>query len=1051
MKELLMSFLLLLNFIFSVCAQTTVTGLVKDKLTGEPLIGVSITIKNTTLGTYTNATGNFSITVPVNVNNPVLTFSYVGYSNMEIVIGNQQVFDIALEEESRNLSEVVVIGYGVQKKKDLTGSVSTVDGSSTDKFAVAGIDQALQGRAAGVSVTQMTGQPGDPISIRIRGTGSIYSDDEPLYVIDGIPTKDPNALTSLSTGDIANITILKDAASAAIYGSRANNGVVLITTKQAAKGESKIEFKSQIGYQTHGPLTPMANTQQYVNIYNVRATNDNESLFIPAAFAATLPNVNHMAEIFQTAPMQTYNLSISGGNEKTTYNISGSYFDQVGIIFNSGYTRATGRINIKSEVKDWLTVNAYANLFRSSTDILASTGDGAGGNGSNPVRYAFFRNPAVATYDSTGNYVDLPIPNPKFPLETPYLTTFFGDGYNPLGVAKNTHNNKLENGYSLKFNPVIKLSRDLSFVSNAGIDYNTYLRRNFNVNWGTGGRINSPNSLTVENSYTSTWTVNNVFTWSKTFNEKHNITIMAGEESIGSTTYDESTTAQGFPDQDANLTYLSNATGLEKSGETQTAYTLQSFFARANYDYKGKYLLSAVVRDDGSSKFAPAHQWGTFYSGSFGWVVSDEAFFKGMPVIDRLKIRGGYGLNGNQDIPNDYPFIDQLSPQNNYPFSGAVSSGFAPHQLGNVNLTWETATQLDLGADLVLWKGIVDITFDYFYKVTYNMLVQEPLPPSVGYSYSQGAPWENNGKILNEGFEIEATHKKRIGDFEYNISANIATLHNEVLQLNGVINDVEDYFSLTRTEKGYPIGSFFMYKMQGIFQNQSDIISHSNQSSLSGGAPIRPGDVMYEDVRGTGVIDSSSRTHVGSPIPTLTGGLTLSVDYKGFDFSVFFQGAYGDVIYKQIDMDIEGYYRGFNVTQRYYNTYWRGPGTSNTEPLPSSMDSQNYNIPSTRYIEDGSYIRLKNLQIGYTLPASLTKKIKINRARIYFSGINLYTFTKYTGLDPEMGTNNNAQAQGQGGSSSNPNLSPGTNLVRNVDWGTYPVSITYNVGLELTL
>ena len=325
MKKNLIAFLLLLNCIFSVFGQIQVTGVVKDKLSGEPLIGVSVILKGSTVGTLTDVMGKFSITVPASVSNPELNFSYVGYASQDIVIASQKTFEINMEETSQQLKEVVVIGYGTQKKKDLTGSVSTVDGAMTDKFAVSGIDQALQGRAAGVSVSQMTGQPGDPISVRIRGTGSIYSDNEPLYVIDGIPTKDPNALTSLSPGDIQNLTILKDAASAAIYGSRANNGVVLITTKQAAKGESKIEFKSQIGYQTHGPLTSMATTQQYVNIYNVRATNDNESLFIPAAFAATLPNVNHLAEIFRNAPLETYNLSISGGNEKTTYNISGSY------------------------------------------------------------------------------------------------------------------------------------------------------------------------------------------------------------------------------------------------------------------------------------------------------------------------------------------------------------------------------------------------------------------------------------------------------------------------------------------------------------------------------------------------------------------------------------------------------------------------------------------------------------------------------------------------------------------------------------------------------
>ena len=399
--------------------------------------------------------------------------------------------------------------------------------------------------AAGVSVTQNTGAPGDGVSIRIRGTGSIYSDNEPLYVIDGIPTKDPQALNSISPSEIESITILKDAASAAIYGSRANNGVVLITTKRAKKGESKIEFKFQTGFQTHGELPAFVNTQQYVDIYNTAAKNDNPYLpsfvqrpLITPAYAATLPDVNHLEEIFRSAPTQTYDLSFSGGNEKTTYNLAGSYFNQDGIIYNSGFKRMTGRANVNSVIKDWLTVNGNVNVYHTSTDIIASNGDGWGGNGSNPVRYAFFRTPAIPTYDSLHNFVDLP----KHP-------ELFGDGHNPLGVALNTHNTKLDDGYNIKFNSIIKLSPNLSFTTNAGLDYNTSNDRRFNENWGTNLRINNPNSLDIDDNYTSTWTVNNVLSYAKTFAENHNLTIMAGEESINSTSYDASSSVMNIPDK----------------------------------------------------------------------------------------------------------------------------------------------------------------------------------------------------------------------------------------------------------------------------------------------------------------------------------------------------------------------------------------------------------------------------------------------------------------------------------------------------------------------
>ena len=414
MKKGLIIYLYLLVSATLSYSQTTVTGVVKSAK-GELLVGVNVSIKNTLKGINTDADGKFSLIIPDDILDPVLVFGYIGFVRQEIKVGNQSHLEVIMAEDVKLLSDVVVVGYGVQKKTDLTGAVSMVDGSMLNKFAVSGVDQALQGRAAGVSVTQNTGAPGDGVSIRIRGTGSIYSNNEPLYVIDGIPTKDPLALNSISPGEIESISILKDAASAAIYGSRANNGVVLVTTKKAKKGDSNIDFKFQTGWQTHGYLPPMVNTQQYVSIYNAAANNDNPYLptfvqrpIISAEYAATLPDINHMKEIFRVAPTQTYDLSFSGGNEKTNYNISGSYFNQDGIIYNSGFNRTTARANVNSAIKDWLTVNGNLNVYRTSTDIIASNGDGWGGNGSNPVRYAFFRTPAIATYDSTGNFVDLP-------------------------------------------------------------------------------------------------------------------------------------------------------------------------------------------------------------------------------------------------------------------------------------------------------------------------------------------------------------------------------------------------------------------------------------------------------------------------------------------------------------------------------------------------------------------------------------------------------------------------------------------------------------------
>jgi len=1028
MKKGLFAFLMLLNVGITVFAQTVVSGLVKDSQ-GEPLIGVNIQIKGTGSGTTTDNTGKYSVTIPAGISDPSLVFSYVGYISQEVAVAGQRTIEITLLEAVREIDEVVVIGYGTQKKADLTGSVSVVEGSQLRKITSVGIDQALQGRAAGVAVSQNSGAPGDGVAIRIRGTGSIFSNNDPLYVIDGIPTKDPLALNSIPAEEIENISILKDASSAAIYGSRANNGVVLVTTKKATKGEGKIQFRSQFGIQHHGPLIPMVSTNEYVSIYNEMANNDNPFLpsvaqmpLITPDYASTLPNTDHMKEIFRNALLQTYDLSISGGKDKTTYLISASYLDQEGIIYNSGYKRGTARASINSEVNNWLTVAGSLNVYHSVNDIIATTGDGYGGNGSNPVRYAFFRSPAIPTYDDNGNFVDLPT-HPEL----------FGDGYNPLGVAKNTNNTRIDNGYSVKFNSTIKITKNLNFISNAGIDYNTYNRRRFNYNWGTSGRINNPNSLEVVNAYSSTWTVNNVLNYTNQFAGKHNLTVMLGEESIKSANYDQATSIRNFPNQDPNLVYLPNGVILAPPFEGKSGTALQSFFGRLNYDFQGKYLVSIVIREDGTSKFAPRNRWGTFYSGSAGWVISEEPFLENVKFIERWKIRAGYGRNGNQDIP-PYAYTDKLSPLINYPFGGISYPGYAPTELGNVNVKWETATQYDVGMDITLWRGMLSATFDYFYKITRDMLVPQATPPSTGYAAS---PWINNGEVLNRGLEIELTFRKRIRELSYSISGNLSTLHNEVVKMDGAY--VDNPFLFTKTEKGHPIGSFYMWKMEGIFQDQGDILGHASQGSVNTGhaGDIRPGDIKFTDVNHDGKIDESDRTHVGSPIPSLTGGLNFTLNWKNLDFSLFVHGVYGDKIYFQAARDIEGFYRPFPVTKRYYDEHWTGPGTSNKQPIASWADAQNNTATSTRFLEDGSFVRLKNVQIGFTLPKTLVSKAHIDRLRVYFSGTNLYTLTKYSGLDPEMTTNNNAP--------------PGSlDLVKNIDWGTFPTAISYNFGFELT-
>jgi len=1011
--------LFLIALSFSAHAQVVITGTVRST-SGDPLIGASILIKNTLSGTVADINGAFVLPLVDPSKNTILVISFIGYTTKEVIIGERKNIDIILEEDARQLNEVVVMGYTSQEKGKITGAVNKISEELISKLPLPSIDQALQGRAPGVVVTQNTGAPGEGVAVRIRGAGSINSSNSPLYIVDGVPTLDIN---SISTQDIASITVLKDAGATALYGSRAANGVVIVTTKAGGGAAPKIQISSQVGVQSPSRLIDMTNTDDYVKIYNESATNDNFNknplLYRPLItedIQATLPNVDYVDEILQEGILQSHSISISGAEGKTRYFLSGNYFDQQGIIKSSSFNRLGGRMNIDTDVSKWLTTGVNLNVTKTATNLIGSSGDGAGGNGGSVIRYAFFRTPAIPVYDASGDYTDKP---ERYDL--------FGDGYSPVGMLAYNNNERISNRLFGKFFIDITPFKDFKFTSNFGVDFTSANQRRFDRNWGTGNRINNPNQLSVTDGRFQTLTFSNFATYIKSFDD-HHFNFLLGTEAIKVSNYEVNASEKNFPDQDTNLVYLGNGLGQKVTRESQSGNSLLSYFGKVNYDFQEKYIASVTLRRDGSSRFGVDNRWGTFYAGSLGWRLDKESFLLDSEIIDRLFLRAGYGSIGNQEIGN-YPFTDMINSGYNYPLGDVKSTGFAVSNLGNSKVKWETSNQLNVGMDLELLDGKFSASLDYFNKITSDLLVRQPLASSAGEAQ---APWVNNGKVLNSGFELMLNYSNTVNALHYSISGNAATLHNEVLDVNAPITGgAIGSDRITRTEKGYPIGSFYLYEMEGIFQNSTDIFTHAFQ-----GNGIQPGDVKFKDQNSDGLIDGNDRSHSGSPIPKITAGLNLSVSYHNWDMSVFFQGAYGQKIFSVLNRDIEGFYRPFNVTQRYYDNHWIGEGTSNEFPRASWDASGNNTKYSTRFLEDGSYTRLKNLQIGYTIPNAALKRYGFAAARFFLSGTNLFTFTSYQGLDPEMTVSNNAQGQGD--------ISAG------LDWGTYPAAKSYNIGVNLT-
>jgi TonB-linked SusC/RagA family outer membrane protein len=990
-------------------------GIVKDEK-GLPVPGAVVQVVGKPIKVNTDPNGRFTISLP-NKNSSIQVL-FVGYATKTLKPGNQRELSITLTPSSQKLDDVVITGYSSQQKKDLTGAVSQIRSSDIDNMPVGGVDQVLQGKAAGISVTQGTGAPGEGIAVRIRGIGTI-NNNNPLYVIDGVPST--SGINQISPTDIESISILKDASSASIYGARASNGVVVVTTKKGRSGKSHFSLSQYTGVQVHGDLIKMANTPQYVAAFNAAATADGRAT-IPSSLAAGLPDVNWQKEVLKPALINNTNFSIDGGNETGNYLVAANYYKQDGLINNSAYDRFNLRTAVNSTLSKIFSTGINLNLSYARTKQVGASGDGfgSGNQGASVMRYALFRTPATPVFKANGDYVDLP-----------ENAAFFGDGLNPVGYADNFDRNN--NAYSMLGNVFVeaKILEGLKFrTSLGGTLVITDFKQFFKI-WGDRAQ-NSPGSLARSNANQLDYNWTNTLTYNLKLGEDHTFNFLAGTENIKSRTNGLSASRSIFPNQSQDFQYLDNGIGVQQNGENESRWALFSLFGRADYQYAEKYLASFTVRRDGSSRLNPANRYGNFYAGSIGWRLDQEEFLKSFKDLSMLKLRASIGQTGNQEISN-YAYTSLNSFVGFYPFGGTPVNGNSLTSRGNSNITWETSTQTNFGLDIGFFDNKVQLNADYFIRDNADILFANPLPPSAG---GGGSPYVNAGKVRNQGIELQVSYRDKISDdWSFDVSGNLATLKNKVISLAGspiVGGRIDNEYYATLTTVGQPIGAFYLLPKEGIFQNNLDIFTHAYQ-----GAGIQPGDVKYKDSNGDGLIDENDRQFAGSPIPKLTYGFTGNLKFKQFDLSVFFQGAYGNKLYNQVATDIEGFYRAFNITERIATGSWTGEGTTNEFPRLtwSSASSTNNKRPSTRFLEDGSYLRLKNLQVGYTLSPKMLSALKIASMRIYASGQNLLTFTKYTGLDPEIYTSSNGQGDG----------------VRavGIDWGTYPSARIYTLGLNL--
>ncbi len=1010
--------------------EKSVTGTVTDD-SGEALIGASISLKGTSRGIITDMDGRFSIQVPDG--NAILIVSYIGYKSKEITVGNNMDLSVVLEEDMGQLEEVVVIGYGVQKKKLITGSTVQVKGDDVQKLNTVSVLGALQSQTPGVNITQSSGMPGEGFKVTIRGLGTV-GDSSPLYIIDGSPGGDIN---SLNPADIESIDVLKDAASAAIYGSRAANGVILVTTKQGRAGKMQVSLDAYYGIQNVYRMPQTLNAQEYATIVNEARLMDG---LLPYDFAAEVPDWDKIKNGSwkgtnwldlsrnENAPTQNYALNMTGGSESAVYSLGFAYTSQEGVLGKPAqpdYERYTARIN--SEYI--LLKNGNMDIIKFGENLVYSyvenSGIAIGDMWYNDVRNMIKTTPFLPNLDEEGDYHyaipwDIRAGNPIARMETRSQSL--------------TKNHRLKANLFVTIQPV----KDLIFKSNFGYTLNGGAYRSFTPIFS----LSSTEFNTLESVSQSMWlgtglTWENTLTYNFSINQKHNVSAMIGQ-SIEKTGMGEGVNAANgnpiFHDfkhayvGNAPLTEINSATSMGGAPWDKTA--LASFFGRINYDYENKYMATVVLRADGSSNFARGNRWGYFPSVSAGWILTSESFMESvLPVMDFLKIRANWGQNGNQAIAA-FQYLSPIANDSQYTFGNdktVPSIGSYPKILPNKDVSWETSEQTDLGIDARFLRSRLGFVFDYYIKKTKDWLVVAPQLASFG----TGAPYINGGDVENKGVEFAFNWNDRVREFHYGANLNFTYNKNEVTRLanaEGIIHgDVDVLFQGStesyRAEVGYPIGFFYGYQSAGIFQTQKEVDEYKG-AKLPG---TREGDVIWVDRNNDGEITTEDRGMIGDPHPDWLMGLNLNASYKGFDLSVTMNGVFGNQIMRS--------YRSWsdspkdNYTADIFDR-WHGEGTSNRFPRLTTNVHTNRQYVSDLYMEDGDYFRMQNITLGYDFKKLFPRMI-LQQARIYVTAQNLFTITSYTGMDPEIGYGHDKS------------------WVSGIDCGFYPSPRTYILGVNL--
>jgi TonB-linked SusC/RagA family outer membrane protein len=1021
------------SILFSVYAQAqdiVVNGIVNDE-TGMPIPGASILLKGSTQSTSSDFDGKFQFKAPTN---GVLMISYIGYATIAEPIKGRSSITIKLVSQSQDLNEVVVVGYGTQKKSVVTGAISSIKASDLEDLPITRVEQSLQGRVSGLTIAANSGQPGSSATIRVRGI-TTFGNNEPLWVVDGVVV-DSGGIGYLNQSDIASIEVLKDAASQAIYGARAATGVILVTTKKGKSGKVSVNYNGYTGISAPARKLDLLNATQYATLMNEASVAGGGAIKFadPASYGT---GTDWQSAIFNNSAKRVgHELSLSGGNEVSTFYLSFGLLDQEGIVATdiSNYIRKNIRLNSTHKITKKITFGQTLGYSREKSVGVGNTNSEFGGVLSSAINLDPLT-PIVET-------------DPILANQSPYTNSgaIRDANGNPYGISSNV-------GQEMS-NPLAYIQTKLgnygwsdNFVGNAylevepisGLKIRTTLGGKL-AYWGSESftpesYLNASSIVARNNIYRSTntgfgWNIENIASYSRLINS-HNFSVLIGQ----GTYVDNITSGSGVTYYDIPVTNYKDASfnySVATDQVTAFAYTgsehiVTSLFSRLNYDYKEKYLVTGIIRRDGSSRFGSNNKYGTFPSFSLGWVASKEDFWKENNVISQLKFRGGYGVTGNDAI-GDFRYLATIGGGRNYTIgnSGSVTIGNSPNAPSNPDLKWEETSQTNIGFDATIFNDF-NLAVDLYDKKTTGILQDVIIP---GYVGSTGNPVGNVADMQNKGIDFELGYRKTVGQVNMSINANVSYLDNKVTNLGNGVDFLSggqtiqsSTYPITRVQVGQPYNAFYGFKTAGIFQNQTEVNAYTNASGGLIQPNAVPGDFRWKDVNGDGQITSDDREFLGSPIPKYTFGFTINLDYKNFDLLVFAQGASGNKIFQGL--------RRLDIGNANFQTTalgrWTGEGTSNTFPRLTTDDTnKNFNNPSDFYLEDGDYLRFKTVQFGYTLPSDVINKAGLQKTRIYLTAENLFTFTKYSGYDPEIG----------GG-------------VMGIDRGFYPQARTFMLGVNL--